>query len=91
MACVTPYDIIQMDLQLALEIINTFCINSCLFVVKHSSNLLLFVKKILVNIQMHHILFQFHCVSSCSIIWCFREEKLPINSFNAIHDSVYFY
>ena len=23
MACVTPYDIIQMDLQLALELINT--------------------------------------------------------------------
>ena len=33
--------------------------------VKHSSNLLLFVKKIVVNIQMHHILFQFHCVSMC--------------------------
>ena len=31
MDCINPYDIIQMDLQFALELINTFYINSCLW------------------------------------------------------------
>ena len=40
---------------------------------------------------VNHIIFQFHCVTSCSIIWCFLELKLPINCFNAVHDSVHLY
>ena len=40
MACLTPNNIVQVDIQLIFEMVNTFCINSCLWksipIVNHS-------------------------------------------------------